>query len=51
MQSMRPGFQTSLAVGLNVAHGNDLRSFASLRMTEEDPVKIVSRIPARLIHR
>jgi len=31
--------ETSLAVSLNILHGNDLRFFASLRMTEEDPWK------------
>ena len=31
--------ETSLALSLNIVHGNDLRFFASLRMTEEDPWK------------
>jgi len=31
--------ETSLALSLNIVHGNDLRFFAPLRMTEEDPWK------------
>jgi hypothetical protein len=31
--------ETSLAVSLNIDHGHDLRFFAPLRMTEEDPWK------------
>jgi len=39
MRSMRPGFPTSLFIGLRETVKVDLRFFAPLRMTEEDPWK------------